>query len=133
MKSREQTVCTNCKEQLDGKRQVFQGVVICGNCYKLVSHSIKKTQGELKMLFLVYTDMIRVGLLKGEFRPPVMPAPGKTMPPSELAKAMQEMAKHGEKDAKDSESPVPGVSGDKNPADGEIHDWRHIDAVSGRR
>lgn len=74
MKSREQLTCTNCKERLNDKKQVFQGVIICDNCYKLVSHAIKRTQGELKMLFLVYTDMIRVGLLKGEFRPPVISA-----------------------------------------------------------
>ena len=104
MKSRDQLICTNCKESLNGKKQVFQGVIICDNCYKLVSHAIKRTQGELKMLFLVYTDMIRVGLLRGEFRPPVMPPPGKTMPPSELAKALQKMAARGGDNARDSDS-----------------------------
>lgn len=111
MKSREQLICTNCKENLSGKRQVFQGVIVCDNCYKLVSHAIKRTQGELKMLFLVYTDMIRVGLLKGEFRPPVMPPPGKSMPPYELAKALKEMAIRGGENEKDSDSQVPHVRG----------------------
>jgi hypothetical protein len=118
---------------LNGKRQVFQGVIICDNCYKLVSHAIKRTQGELKMLFTVYTDMIRVGLLKGEFRPPVMPAPGKTLPQSELAKAMQEMAKRGDDNAQNSKGPVPDVSGDKDDTDGAVHGWRDTEAVSGRR
>jgi hypothetical protein len=112
VKSREQLICTNCKASLEDKKQVFQGVIICDNCYKLVSHAIKRTQGELKMLFLVYTDMIRVGLLKGEFRPPVMPPPGKTMPPSELAKALQAMAARGGENEKDSNGPVPHVRDD---------------------
>jgi hypothetical protein len=102
MKSKEQLICTNCKESLNDNRRIFQGVLICENCYKLVSHAIQRTQKELKMLFLVYTDMIRVGLLKGEFRPPVMPPAGKKLPHSELAKAMQEMAKKGIKDERSS-------------------------------
>ncbi len=112
MKSREQLICTNCKDPLKGQRQVFQGVIICDNCYKLVSHAIKRTQGELKMLFLVYTDMIRVGLLKGEFRPPVLPSSGKSMPPHELTKVLQEMAKRGANNGKNSNSTVPDVPGD---------------------
>lgn len=112
MRSKEQLVCTNCKDALGGERQVFQGVIICGNCYKLVSHAIKRTQGELKMLFLVYTDMIRVGLLKGEFRPPVLPPPGKSMPSSDLTKALQKMTTRGGENAKDSNAPVPNVRGD---------------------
>jgi len=112
MKSREQGTCTNCKDPLNSKRQVFQGVLICDNCYKLVSHAIKRTQGELKMLFLVYTDMVRVGLLKGEFRPPVLPSSGKSMPPQELAKALQEMAKRGVSNGRDSNGAVPRVPGD---------------------
>lgn len=132
MKSRDQLICTNCKESLNGKRQVFQGVIICENCYKLVSHAIKRTQNELKMLFLVYTDMIRVGLLKGEFRPPPLPPPGKSMPPSELAKAMDKMMK-GAADATKGQGPVPGVQGDTDGPDGEVPDWRHTDSLSGRR
>ena len=112
MKSREQGICTNCKDPLNDKRQVFQGVLICDNCFKLVSHAIKRTRGELKMLFLVYTDMVRVGLLKGEFRPPVLPSSGKSMPPKELAKALQEMAKRGVNNGGNSDGAVPGVSGD---------------------
>lgn len=106
MKSREQLICTNCKERLNGKKQVYQGVIICDNCYKLVSHAIKKAQGELKMLFLVYTDMIRVGLLKGEFRPPVISS----------------LAARGGENEKNGDSPVSNVPGNANDSDGEIHD-----------
>lgn len=122
MKSKDQLFCTNCKDALNDKKQVFQGVLICDNCYKLVSHAIKRTQGELKMLFLVYTDMIRVGLLKGEFRPPVMPPPGTTMPPSELAKAMQRMAIRGGENARNSDGPVLDVPGHEDGPDGAVHD-----------
>jgi len=131
MKSKESLICTNCKEHLNGKRQVFQGVIICDNCYKLVSHAIKRTQEELKMLFLVYTDMIRVGLLKGDFRPPVLPSPDKSMPPSELAKALRQMAIGGES-AKDSDCPVRLVREDQNHSDGEVRDRRETESVPRR-
>lgn len=134
MKSVEQLICTNCKQPLGDKRQVFQGVIICDDCYKLVSHAIKRTQGELKMLFLVYTDMIRVGLLKGEFRPPQLPAPGKAMPPSELAQAMQEMAKRGADNAKSNgKGAVSGVQGSPDHSDGKVRGWTDTEAVSRRR
>lgn len=120
MKSKEQLICTNCKDPLRGKRHVFQGVIICDNCFKLVSHAIQRTQKELKMLFLVYTDMIRVGLLKGEFRPPVMPPAGKKLPHSELAKAMQEMAKKGLGDEGASQDTVHPLRRDQVNADGKV-------------
>lgn len=118
----DQLVCTNCRERLGGRKQVFQGVIICDNCYKMVSHSIKRTQEELKMLFLVHTDMIRVGLLKGEFRPPVLPPPGRKMPKEELAKAFRELAKRGEEHGRKSGGAVPGVQSDQENPDGEVRD-----------
>jgi len=66
--------------------------LICENCYKMVSHFVKRTQEELKMLFLVYTDLLRAALVRGELRPPPT-APGKEMPAHEFAKAFQQMAK----------------------------------------
>jgi hypothetical protein len=132
MKSRDQMICTNCKAPLNGVRHVFQGVIICDNCHKLVSHAIKRTQGELQMLFLVYTDMIRVGLLKGEFRPPPMPSPGKSMPPSELAKSLASMIQ-GASNATDRESPVSSLQSCADNTDGEVPPRRRAAPLSGRR
>ena len=133
MKSKDQLICTNCKESLNGRRQVFQGVIICDNCHKMVSHTVKRTQEELKMLFLVYTDMIRVGLLKGEFRPPVLPSTGKSLPPNELSKAIREMAKRGAENEKNSDGPVHGVSGDKDSPHGAVRGRGHTAPVLGGR
>lgn len=91
MKSRYQGTCMNCKERLE-QQHVFQGVIICENCFKMVSHTIERTKKELHMLFLVYTDMIRAALVKGEFRPSPLPPDGR-MRPSELSKALQEMGR----------------------------------------
>ena len=73
------------------------------------------------MLFLVYTDMIRVGLLKGEFRPPVMPPPGKTMPPSELARELRGMVARGGDNEKNGNSSVLELPGEENDTDGEVY------------
>lgn len=120
MKSSDQLICTNCKARLMDKRHVFQGVIICNDCFKIVSHTIKRTQEELKMLFLVYTDMIRVSLLKGEFRPPVMPPSGKKLPQEELAAALRQMAEKGKKHGANRESGVSELSGDAGRPDGEV-------------
>lgn len=122
MQSKDRLVCTNCQTSLAGKRQVFQGVIICDNCYKMVSHSIKRTQEELKMLFLVYTDMIRVSLLKGEFRPPVLPPSGKKLPQEELVGAFRELAKRGEEHGRKSGSAVSSMQRDQENPDGEVRD-----------
>lgn len=89
MKSGRQNVCTNCKSVLK-QQHVFQGVIVCEDCFKMVSHTIEKTKKELSMLFLVYTDIVRAALVKGEFRPPTMPPDGR-MAPSELSKALQQV------------------------------------------
>jgi len=90
MKSRFIDTCMNCGERLPEPPHVFQGVLICKDCYKMVSHFVEKTKKEMQQLFLVYTDMLRVALVKGELRPPPAP-PGKEMPPLELAKAFQRL------------------------------------------
>lgn len=71
--------CMNCRRAIEGKPSVFQGVVICSDCFMIVSHVVKRAQTELRLLFLTYTDLLRVALVKGELRPPVLPD-GKTMP-----------------------------------------------------
>lgn len=56
--------CPNCKDDIRKPRR-FQDVVICDNCFKLASHYVKKTRTEMEMIFLTYTDMLRVALVKG--------------------------------------------------------------------
>ena len=62
--------CMNCKAAIDGAPRIFQGVLICDNCFKIVSHFVARTKSELQMVFLAYTDMLRVALVRGELRPP---------------------------------------------------------------
>ena len=69
--------CANCKAPLE-EPKVFQGVIICEDCFKIVSHTIERTKKELQMIFLTYTDMLRVALIRGELRPPEMPKSGVT-------------------------------------------------------
>lgn len=107
MKSRYQTACTNCKAPLP-QQFVFQGVVICERCHKIVSHLVQRSRKELEMLFLTYTDMLRVALVKGEMNFPVLPK-SKRMPGNEMQRAMHEMAlKIGE----EHEGDRPEVEGD---------------------
>lgn len=111
MKSRYQGTCTNCSKALP-KQFVFQGVVICEDCYKIVSHVVQRTKRELSMLFLVYTDMLRAALIKGELRPPVLPPDaGKGMPLTELTQAIKNMGGGNGKDQR----PAAGRRGDVPP------------------
>lgn len=98
--------CINCGEEIT-RTHVWQGIQICSNCFKIVSHTIAKTKKEMQQVFLLYTDMIRVALIKGELRPPVLPDT-KTMPPDifkdALKKAIDRVGvKHG-KETKPSNS-----------------------------
>ena len=81
--------CMNCNELLQKESHTFQGVVICHSCFQMVNHFIQRTKNELDMLFLVYTDMLRTALIKGELRPPKAPSNGQNMPPIELSKAFR--------------------------------------------
>jgi hypothetical protein len=84
--------CLNCGNKLPNPPKVFQGVLICDGCFKIVSHCVQRTKQELNMLFTVYADMLRVALVKGELRPPPPAPAGKTMPPAELTRAFKRMA-----------------------------------------
>jgi len=98
MKSHYQVACTNCRAPLT-EQHVFQGVIICSDCYKIVSHAVQRTKKELHMLFLTYTDMLRVALVKGELRPPVLPSTNakKGMPMDEFAAAFKSLGDlHGQ-------------------------------------
>lgn len=79
--------CLNCGCEI-GQQFTFQGVVICGDCFKMVSHFLQRAQTEMKLLFLTYTDMLRVSLIRGQLRPPKLPDKGMSMPRAEFLKAM---------------------------------------------
>ena len=86
----ETNVCVNCRNTFEGRPCIFQGVMLCKSCFRLVDHVIKRAQNEMKLLFLTYTDMIRVALVKGELRPPRLPNE-KEMPKDELFKGISKL------------------------------------------
>ena len=139
MKSRQINTCMNCGSSLPDPPHVFQGVLICSDCFKIVSHCIQKTKAELNMLYTVYTDMLRVALVKGELRPPPAAPDNKEMPPLEFTKAFQRLSQkygglHGnETTGTDGQDKVPALRDDEHDTDGAVDDWRHTEALSGRR
>lgn len=139
MKSRFIDTCVNCGNKLPHPPRMFQGVLVCGDCYKIVSRCVERTQKELQMLFLVYTDMLRVALVKGELRPPPMPPAGKTMPPLELSRAFARMAENvGGSNDKAEEGPngqgaMSALRSRSASRDGEVHTGGHHQALRGGR
>jgi len=126
VKSRYVDTCINCKSKLPEKPFVFQGVVICENCFKVVSHCVQKTKKELNMLFLVYTDMLRAALVKGELHfPPAVPE-GQEMPVAEFSRAFTRLVeKIGGRNAQTEKGPngkgqVPELRVDDRDADGQV-------------
>lgn len=89
------------------------------------------------MLFLTYTDMLRVALIKGEMNFPVLPK-SKRMPGNEMQRAIYEMGiKMGGEDeapgsAPSGEGEVPKLWGDTPSPDGAVPAGRHPQTVSGR-
>lgn len=134
MKSQFQGTCANCEKPLE-QQHVFQGVIICVDCHKLVSHALQRTQAELKMLFTVYTDMIRAALVQGKFRPPPAVPAGQAMPPMELSRAFDRLANRvGGNDAPTtSKGEVPELRDGEGHPDGEVQGGGDPDALSGRR
>lgn len=113
-----QGTCTNCKAPLTEEPKIFQGVIICDDCFKIVSHTIARTKKELQMIFLTYTDMLRVALVRGELRPPEMPKSGVTK-----EQFFGALARVGEKYAQfktDGRSRVRSLSGETERTDGEV-------------
>ena len=82
--------CINCGGVVD-RSFSWQGLIICEDCFKIVSHVIEKTKREMQQVFLLYTDMVRVALIKGELRPPILPKE-KQMPPSVFQDALKHAA-----------------------------------------
>lgn len=134
MRSHYQGTCTNCGKRLD-KQHLFQGVIICEDCLKMVSHALQKMQNELKMLVTVYTDMVRAALVQGRFRPPPAVPPGQEMPPKELTRAFDRLINRmGVSDAQTrSKSEVPKLRDGEDHQDGAVQGGGDLDALSGRR
>lgn len=130
--------CVNCGDEID-RPHVWQGVTICENCFKIVSHVIKKTKEEMQQVFLLYTDMLRVALVKGELRPPVLPK-GKQMPQDVFRDALKGVAeKLGARDGTQTKPsngngrvPVVRDEAQGDDADG-LSDRVRDDTLSGRR
>lgn len=91
MKSRYQETCTNCKASLE-KQFLFQGLVICEKCNTIVTHLVHRAENEMKMMFLTYTDMLRVAIVKGELNFPVLPAETR-MPRREMEGALRDISR----------------------------------------
>lgn len=130
--------CINCGDKID-RPHVWQGVTICENCFKIVSHVIAKTKEEMQQVFLLYTDMIRIALVKGELRPPKMPTQ-KTMPTNVFRDALKNAAdKLGVKDGtktkpSNGNGRVPVVRDEAQGDDADsLQDRVRDDALSGRR
>ena len=134
MKSGYQGTCTNYGEQLK-QQYVFQGVIVCSDCYKIVSHTVAKVKKELQMLFLTYTDMLRVALVRGEMRPAVLPkdSPQGTSREDFISAIKDLGAKHGnalQRAVSQSDLP-PLQSGENNPLR-QASDERSNLPISGR-
>jgi hypothetical protein len=67
-------VCVNCKSTIDDKAVFgFQGLQICGTCAVMVKRTLEKTQQQMDFMMRMYHEVLRVALLKGEFRFPELP------------------------------------------------------------
>jgi hypothetical protein len=92
----------------------------------------------MKMLFLTYTDMLRVAIVKGELNFPVLPAETR-MPRREMEHALKDISrKLGGLDGQNSgsttqgEGEVPELRGDTSSSNGAVRDRTNAAAVSGR-
>lgn len=116
--------CINCGCEI-GQQFTFQGVVICGDCYKIVSHFIQRAKTEMKLLYLTYTDMLRVSLIRGQLRPPRLPEKSTNMPRAEFLKALQQQIKefsraNSTKKTTDGNGAVQGVWGTEDDTRREL-------------
>lgn len=62
--------CANCKTKASAK--VFEGVMICEDCSKMVDVIIDRRRKELAVLETLYRDKLRVTLLEGKLSPKVI-------------------------------------------------------------
>lgn len=126
MTTRKINGCLNCGRTLGSPAKTFQGILICDDCYKIVSHYIQRTKNEMSMLYLVYVDMLRVALVKGELRPPKAVPGNEEMHPLELTQAFKRMAEkfgglHGKAtEGSNGKLAVSDVRTDESDSDGEV-------------
>lgn len=60
-------LCMNCKKH--PSITVFEGVMICEDCSKMVQVILDRRKKELVMLGTLYRDKLRLTLLEGKLRP----------------------------------------------------------------
>lgn len=125
--------CVNCGNQI-GQQFVFQGVIVCGDCYKIATHYLQRTQTELQMLVTTYIEMLRVALIKGQLRPPKLP-PGEC-PRRQLTKAFQQLAEeinaNAAAEASPSDGTVQGVRSEAEDTRRELRVGPGAEALRGR-
>jgi hypothetical protein len=117
--------CVNCREH--EAVSTFQGVLVCANCFKIARHAVERAKKELAQLMVVYLDMVRISLVKGDLRPPVLPEQG-TMPLTEFKAGVRTVLERMKQDAKEAEQ-AQGDSEVPELRDG-AHDLKR--AVQGR-
>jgi hypothetical protein len=73
--------CTNCKKELlSGQAAVFHDVIICLDCHKMATTIMERAKAQVKMMLLVYADILRVALIKGTLQFPELPVEQLTIP-----------------------------------------------------
>ena len=116
LKSYRANACMNCKAELK-EQALFQGVLVCPDCKTMAAHFLNKAKKEMHMLMVAYADMVRVALIKGQLRPPVLPKEP-TMPKRDLADALKAMVERLEgpnaSRSRESKSAVPVVPVDND-------------------
>jgi hypothetical protein len=113
----------NCSAPLK-EQQLFQGVLVCADCKKMATHFLQKAKNEAHMLVVAYADMLRVALIKGQLRPPVLPKEP-VMPKRDLADALKAMVEriegpNGDR-SRESKVAVSGVRVDDGSATETVH------------
>lgn len=92
--------CVNCRER--EAVSTFQGVLVCMDCFKIANHAVERAKKELAQLMVVYLDMVRICLVRGELRPPMLPEEG-TMPLTEFKAGVRTVLERMKQDAKEAE------------------------------
>jgi hypothetical protein len=128
-------ICVNCRER--EAVITFQGVLVCSDCFKIATHSVDRAKKELAQLMMVYLDMVRIALVKGELRPPVLPEE-RTMPLTEFKAGMRTVLERMKQDAKEAgqakgEGEVPELRNDPHHSERAVQSGTGDPAVRRRR
>jgi len=124
-------ICINCGCVI-GQQFLFQGVVVCGDCYKIASHYLQRTKTELQMLVQTYMEMLRVALIKGQLRPPRLPAG--ELPRRQFTKAFQQLLEEitdadRAKKTTNGDGTVQGLRSEAEDTRRELRAGHHAEAV----